>query len=64
MRNDFIVRKMYLSFVITAILTSLTATVGMMIDNIVVGQSLGSDALGAMGIVGPISLIFSACGNS
>ena len=63
MRNDFIVRKMYLSFVITAILTSLTATVGMMIDNIVVGQSLGSDALGAMGIVGPISLIFSACGN-
>lgn len=63
MRNNFIVRKTYLSFVITAILTSLTATVGMLIDNIIVGQSLGSDALGAMGIVGPISLIFSACGN-
>ena len=48
---------------VTAILTSLTATVGMLIDNIIVGQSLGTDALGAMGIVGPISLIFSACGN-
>lgn len=35
----------------------------MLIDNIIIGQSLGSDALGAMGIVGPISLIFSACGN-
>ncbi|MBQ3079305.1 MAG: hypothetical protein IJC48_04795 [Clostridia bacterium] len=34
-----------------------------MIDNIIVGQSLGADELGAMGIVGPISLIFSACGN-
>ena len=63
MRNAFIVRKTYLSFVITAILTSLTATAGMLIDNIIVGQSLGSEALGAMGIVGPISLIFSACGN-
>ena len=63
MRNDFLVRKTYLGFVVTAILTSLTATAGMLIDNIIVGQSLGSDALGAMGIVAPISLIFSACGN-
>lgn len=63
MRNNFIVKKTYLGFVVTAILTSLTATVGMLIDNIIVGQSLGTDALGAMGIVGPISLIFSACGN-
>ena len=44
-------------------MTSLTATVGMLIDNIIVGQTLGSNALGAMGIVGPISLIFSAFGN-
>ena len=63
MKNDYIVRKTYLSFVIVAILTSLTATVGMLIDNIIVGHSLGSEALGAMGIVGPISLIFSAVGN-
>lgn len=63
MKNDYIVRKTYLSFVVVSILSSLTATVGMLIDNIIVGRSLGSDALGAMGIVGPVSLIFSAIGN-
>ena len=59
MKNDYIVKKTYLSFVVVSILTSLTAIVGMLIDNIIVGQTLGSDALGAMGIVGPVSLIFS-----
>lgn len=63
MKNDYIVKKTYLSFVVVSILTSLTAIVGMLIDNIIVGQTLGSDALGAMGIVGPVSLIFSAVGN-
>ncbi len=63
MKNDYIVRKTYLSFVVVSILTSLTATVGMLIDNIIVGRALGSEALGAMGIVGPISLVFSAIGN-
>lgn len=63
MKNDYIVKKTYLSFVVVSILSSLTATVGMLIDNIIVGRSLGSEALGAMGIVGPVSLIFSAIGN-
>ena len=63
MKNDYIVRKTYHSFVMVAILSSLTATAGMLIDNIVVGRYLGSDALGAMGIVGPVSLVFSAIGN-
>lgn len=63
MKNDYIIRKTYLSFVVVSILTSLTATAGMLIDNIIVGRSLGPDALGAMGIVGPISLLFSAVGN-
>ncbi len=63
MKNDYIVRKLYISFVVVSILSALTATVGMLIDNIIVGAYLGDDALGAMGIVGPISLIFSAFGN-
>ena len=63
MKNDYIVRKLYLSFVIVSILSALTATAGMLIDNIIVGKFLGDEALGAMGIVGPISLIFSAFGN-
>lgn len=63
MKNDYIVRKLYLSFVVVSILSALTATAGMLIDNIIVGKFLGDEALGAMGIVGPISLIFSAFGN-
>lgn len=63
MKNDYIVKKTYYSFVVSAILTSLTATVGILIDNIIVGQYLGSAALGAMGIVGPVTLVFSAIGN-
>lgn len=63
MKNDYLVKKTYYSFVIVAILSSLTATVGILIDNIIVGRYLGSDALGAMGIVGPVSLVFSAIGN-
>ncbi len=63
MKNDYIVKKTYLSFVIVSILSTLTATVGMLIDNIIVGRTLGSEALGAMGIVGPVTLIFSAIGN-
>ena len=63
MKNDYIVRKTYYSFVLVSILSSLTATAGMLIDNIIVGCYLGSDALGAMGIVGPVSLVFSAIGN-
>ncbi len=63
MKNDYIAKKTYLSFVIVSILTTLTATVGMLIDNIIVGRTLGSEALGAMGIVGPVTLIFSAIGN-
>lgn len=63
MKNDYIVRKTYYSFVFVSIFSSLTATAGMLIDNIIVGRYLGSEALGAMGIVGPVSLVFSAIGN-
>ena len=63
MRNSYLIRKLYLSFLIVSILSSLTATVGILIDNIIVGMYLGDVSLGAMGIVGPISLIFSAIGN-
>ena len=63
MKNDYIVKKLYISFVVVSILSALTATAGMLIDNIIVGIFLGDEALGAMGIIGPISLIFSAFGN-
>ena len=48
---------------LVSILTALTATLGILIDNIIVGRFLGVAALGAMGVVGPVSLIFSAFSN-
>ncbi len=63
MRNDYIVKKVYQSFLLISILSALTVTAGMLIDNIVIGQFLGTDALGAMGVVSPVGLIFSAVGN-
>ena len=63
MKNSYLIRKLYLSFLIVSILSALTATVGILIDNIIVGMYLGDVSLGAMGIVGPISLTFSAIGN-
>jgi len=62
-RNDYLVKKLYVSFLVVSILSALTATAGMLIDNIIVGIFLGDASLGAMGIVGPISLVFSAIGN-
>jgi Na+-driven multidrug efflux pump len=63
MKNNYVVKKVYRSFVLVSILTALTATLGILIDNIIVGRFLGVEALGAMGVVGPISLIFSAFSN-
>lgn len=61
MKNDYIVRKTYLSIIVVSILSSLTATVGILIDNIIVGKYLGPDALGAMRIVGSVSIVFQRC---
>ena len=63
MKNNYVVKKVYRSFVLVSILTALTATLGILIDNIIVGRFLGVAALGAMGLVGPISLVLSAFSN-
>lgn len=63
MKKEYVVRNVYRSFVLTGILTALTTTLGMLIDNIIVGQCLGANALGAMSIISPISLVLSAFGN-
>ena len=62
-KNDYVVKTVYRSFVLVSVLSALTATAGMLIDNIIVGQFLGAEALGAMGVISPISLIFSAFSN-
>lgn len=61
--NDYLIRKLYKSFLLVSIMGALAATAGMLIDNIIVGQFLGPDALAAMAVVTPISLVFSIFSN-
>ena len=63
MKNDYVVKKVYQSFVLVSILTALTVTFGMLIDNIIIGRFFGTTAIGAVGIAVPIGLIFSMIGN-
>ncbi len=39
-----------------------SATLGGLIDNVIVGRFLGTEALGAMGIVSPVMFLFMALG--
>lgn len=61
--NHYIVKKVFHSFVLTAIFSSLTATLGMLVDNMIVGRFLGTYELGAMGVVSPVSLVLSTMGS-
>lgn len=61
--NDYVIKSTYRTFISVSIFSAVIATVGMMIDNIVVGRFMGTDNLAVMGLVGPISLILSAIGN-
>lgn len=62
MNNDYLIRSTYRSFLMTAVLTALTAMLGQLIDNIIVGQFLGVGKLGTMGIISPIGFLFAAIG--
>ena len=59
MTNDYLVKKTYNSFMVISVLSVMSATLGVLIDNVIAGKMLGQDALGAMGIAGPLSLVFT-----
>lgn len=61
--NDYLVKKVYKSFLFVSTIGAFAATVGMLFDNIIVGQFLGADALAAMAVVNPISLVLSIFSN-
>lgn len=63
MKNDYLVKKTYNSFMMISVLSVLAATLGILIDNVVAGMMLGQEALSAMSIVGSLSYVFSCLGN-
>ena len=59
MKNDYLVKKTYNSFMLISVLSVLAATLGILIDNVVAGMMLGQEALSAMGIVGSLSYVIT-----
>ena len=63
MKNDYIVRNVYRSFMIVCSMAMISSTVGALVDNIVVGRFMGTEALGAMGVAMPVNFLFMALGT-
>ena len=61
-KKTYIVNTVYRSFLLVCVLSMVSATLGGLIDNVIVGRFLGTEALGAMGIVSPVMFLFMALG--
>lgn len=60
MTNDYITKTVFKKYLSISITSMAAATVGMMIDGIVIGNFLGAKSMAAFGIVSPLFIIFSA----
>ena len=56
------IRKLFRQMMITQIVSSMTVTLCMLIDSIMIGQFLGTDAMAAYGFTQPVLLAFAAPG--
>ena len=63
MKNDYLVKTTYNSFMMISVLSVLAATLGILIDNVIAGMMLGQEALSAMSIVGSLTYVFSCLSN-
>ena len=59
-KNDFIISKMFRGSLLVMILSTITATLGMLVDGIIIGNCLGVDAMAAYGIVSPVFIVSAA----
>jgi len=60
MTNDSLIKRVFSSYLFIGILSTLTATAGMLVDGIVIGQVLGAQCVSAFGFAGPIVLLTAA----
>ena len=56
------IRRLFRQMMITQIVSSMTVTLCMLIDSIMIGQFLGTDAMAAYGFTQPVLLAFAAPG--
>lgn len=62
-KNDYIIGKMFNASLMVMILSTITATLGMLVDGIVIGNFLGVDSMAAYGIVSPAFIVTAAIGG-
>lgn len=60
MVNDYLIKKVFNSFLMVSIMGMVAATIGMLVDGIVIGQFLGADCISAFGLAGPVFILVSA----
>lgn len=60
MTNDSLVKRVFNSYLFIGILSTLTATAGMLVDGIVIGQFLGQQSVSAFGFAGPLVILTAA----
>lgn len=60
MTNDYITKKVFRKYLSISIAAMAAATIGMMVDGVVIGNFLGAASMAAFGIVSPLFILFSA----
>jgi len=58
--NDYLVKKSFNSFLVYSIITTLSASLGMIVDGLVISNFLGNDQMAAFGLSTPFLLIPTA----
>ena len=56
--RDDIIRDTFYSSLLVFILTSLTSSIGQLIDGVIIGQCLGVDSIAAFGLISPLMFVF------
>lgn len=59
-RNDILTNKKFMEFFFPSVLMSMSTSLSIIVDSIIVGNVLGSQELAAMNLIMPLSLCFTA----
>lgn len=60
--SNRIIRNTFNASMVAYIISSLTSSIGSLIDGVIIGQFLGVDSMAAFGLVSPIVIVFSLFG--
>lgn len=60
MTNNYLVKKVFHSYLFMSIMATMAATIGMLVDGVVIGQFLGADCVSAQGLASPVFILITA----